>query len=170
MYVEKPPFLFFWDTRYSRTTLILLRTTRESYTYNKLLTSHIKGCSSWLHLYCCLMIFTQKDIQMTLKEKSGPGFNSFQKKSQTFSDRKVKIWCKSSKKVMKFWIFEIFMKHFLNIQYEYANKWVDDVIASQLSINFVHKNEENPIYQLWESKTCLKSSLNKCKIMFALMF
>ena len=34
---------------------------------------------------------------------------------------------------------------------------------------FVHKNDknENPIFQLWESKTCLISTLNKCRIMFA---
>ena len=29
------------------------------------------------------------------------------------------------------------MKHFLNMQYEYANKWVDEVIISQFSVYFV---------------------------------
>ena len=28
---------------------------------------------------------------------------------------------------------------------------------------FVHRNDENPIVQRWESKTCLKSTLNKCR-------
>ena len=39
------------------------------------------------------------------------------------------------------------MKHFLNGRYEYANKRVDDVIASQFSIAFVHRYDENPIFQ-----------------------
>ena len=44
------------------------------------------------------------------------------------------------------------------------------VIASQFPINSVHKNDENPIFQLWESNTCLyTSTLNKCKIMFDLI-
>ena len=43
----------------------------------------------------------------------------------------------------------------------YANDWVDNVIASQFSINFVHINDEKPIFHLWESKTCLISTLNK---------
>ena len=60
-------------------------------------------------------------------------------------------------------------KHFLNSRYEYPNEWVD-VIASQFSINFVHRNDENPIFQLWESETCLISTLNKCRIMFALIY
>ena len=47
------------------------------------------------------------------------------------------------------------MKHFLNSRYEYANKRVDDVIASQFSIAFVHRYDENPIFQPWGSKTCL---------------
>ena len=47
---------------------------------------------------------------------------------------------------MKFWIFTIFMKHFLSSRYEYANKLVDDVIASQFSINLVHKYDENPYF------------------------
>ena len=42
--------------------------------------------------------------------------------------------------------------------------------SPQFSINFVHRNDENPIFQIWESKTCLLSTLNKCRIMFALMY
>ena len=49
-------------------------------------------------------------------------------------------------KIRKLWHFEfsqIFKKHFLTSRYEYANKWVDDVIASQFSITFVHRNDNN---------------------------
>ena len=48
-------------------------------------------------------------------------------------------------KIRKLWHFEvsqIFKKHFLTSGYEYANEWVDDVIASQFSIHFVHRNEK----------------------------
>ena len=44
-------------------------------------------------------------------------------------------------KIRKLWLFEvsqIFTKHFLTSRYEYANEWVDDVIASLLAIYFVH--------------------------------
>ena len=44
-------------------------------------------------------------------------------------------------KIRKLWHFEvsqIFRKHFLTSRYEYANEWVDDVIASLLAIYFVH--------------------------------
>ena len=56
-------------------------------------------------------------------------------------------------KVRKLWHFEvsqIFKKLFLTSRYEYANEWGDDVIASQFSINFVHRNDKNSIFQLWE--------------------
>ena len=46
---------------------------------------------------------------------------------------------KISWKIRKLWHFEvsqIFKKHFLAGRYEYANEWVDDVIASQFSIHF----------------------------------
>ena len=35
---------------------------------------------------------------------------------------------------------------------------------------FVHRNDKNPIFQLLESKTCPISTLNKCRIMFALIY
>ena len=38
----------------------------------------------------------------------------------------------------------------LDSRYEYANEWVDDVIASQFSMYFVHRNDENPIYFSYE--------------------
>ena len=50
------------------------------------------------------------------------------------------------------------------------NMRVDVVITSQFSINFVHRNDENPIFQQWESKTCLIFTLNKCRIMLALIY
>ena len=52
-------------------------------------------------------------------------------------------------KIRKLWHFEvsqIFNKHFLTSRYEYANEWVDDVIASQFSIHFVHRNDKNFIF------------------------
>ena len=51
------------------------------------------------------------------------------------------------------------------VPYEYANEWVDDVIASQFSIHVVHRNDKNFIFQLWECYTCLNYSLNRCRIM-----
>ena len=50
-----------------------------------------------------------------------------------------------------------------NSRYEYANDWVDDFIALQFFICFVHGNYENPIFQLWKSKTCLISTPGKKK-------
>ena len=47
-------------------------------------------------------------------------------------------------KIRKLWHFEvsqIFKKHCLTSRYEYANEWGDDVIASQFSIHFVHRND-----------------------------
>ena len=46
-------------------------------------------------------------------------------------------------KIRKLWHFETSQsvkKHSLTSRYEYATDWVDDVIASQFSIHFVHKN------------------------------
>ena len=43
--------------------------------------------------------------------------------------------------------------------HNYANEWVD-VVTSQFSIYFVHRNYDNPIFQLWESKTYIISTLN----------
>ena len=60
---------------------------------------------------------------------------------------------KISWKIRKLWHFEvsqILKKHFLTSRYEYANEWVDEVIASQFSIHFVHRNDKNFIFQLWE--------------------
>ena len=61
-----------------------------------------------------------------------------------FSEQNSENLMKIGKKKRKLWHFEvsqIFKKHFLTSRYEYANEWVDDVIASQFSINFVHRND-----------------------------
>ena len=39
-----------------------------------------------------------------------------------------------------------------------------------ISSNFVHINYENPIFELRESRICILSPLNKCRIMFALIY
>ena len=52
-------------------------------------------------------------------------------------------------KIRKLWHFEvsqIFKKHFLTSQYEYANEWGDDVIASKFSIHFVHRYDKNSYF------------------------
>ena len=70
-----------------------------------------------------------------------------------FSEQNSKNLMKIGWKIRKLWNFEvsqIFRKHFLTSPYEYANEWVDDVIASQFSIHFVHRNDKNFIFQLWE--------------------
>ena len=59
-----------------------------------------------------------------------------------FSEQNSENLMKIGWKIRKLWNFEvsqIFRKHFLTSLYEYANEWVDDVIASLLAIYFVHK-------------------------------
>ena len=48
------------------------------------------------------------------------------------------------------------MKHFLNSRYEYANEWVDDLIASQFPIMmyFPHKILKILIFLLKHVKVC----------------
>ena len=70
-----------------------------------------------------------------------------------FSEQNSENLMKIGWKIRKLWHFEvsqIFRKHFLTSPYEYANEWVDDVIASQFSIHFVHRNDKNVIFQPWE--------------------
>ena len=65
------------------------------------------------------------------------------------SEERVKIFEHNSEnlmqigwKIRKLWhleVSQIFTKHFWKRRYEYANKWVDDVIASLLAVYFVHK-------------------------------
>ena len=55
-----------------------------------------------------------------------------------FSEQNSENLMKIGWKIRKLWHFEvsqIFKKHFLPSRYEYANEWVDDVIASQFSIH-----------------------------------
>ena len=59
-----------------------------------------------------------------------------------FSEQNSENLMKIGWKIRKLWNFEvskIVRKHFLTSPYEYANEWVDDVIASLLAIYFVHK-------------------------------
>ena len=59
-----------------------------------------------------------------------------------FSEQNSENLMKIGWKIRKLWNFEvsqIFRKHFLTSPYEYANEWLDDVIASLLAIYFVHK-------------------------------
>ena len=68
------------------------------------------------------------------------------------SEEKVKIYEQNSENLMKIgwkirklmtlWNFANFQQTFLTSRYDYANEWVDDVIASQFSIHFVHRNEK----------------------------
>ena len=98
-------------------------------------------------------LFFQKLSQENVKEELHNRFNSI-------SEERVKIFKHNSEnlmkigwKIRKLWHFEvsqIFKKHFLTSRYEYANEWGDDVITSQFSIHFVHRNEKNFIFQLWE--------------------
>ena len=69
-----------------------------------------------------------------LKGTSGTGFNSEEreKKIEQKSENLMKIvW-----KIRKFEVSQIFTKHFFKHRYEYANEWVDQVIASLLAIIF----------------------------------
>ena len=61
-------------------------------------------------------------------------------------------------------------KHFLNSRYEYILQMSELMMSSPHNfpwLYFVHRNDKNPIFQLWETKTGLIATLNKCRIMFA---
>ena len=69
-------------------------------------------------------------------------FNLISEERVKFSEQNSENLMKIGWKIRKLWNFEvsqIFRKHFLTSPYEYANEWVDDVIASLLAIYFVHK-------------------------------
>ena len=64
-----------------------------------------------------------------------------------FSEQNSENLIKIGWQIRKLWHFQvsqIFRKHFLTSPYEYANEWVDDVIASLLAIYFVHN-----ILKIW---------------------
>ena len=71
---------------------------------------------------------------------------------------------------MKFWIFVIFIETFLE-QSIWICKWVS-WWCHRLTISngILFTEMTNTIFQLWESKTCFTSPLNKCRIMFGLIY
>ena len=80
-------------------------------------------------------------------------FNLISEERVTFFKHNSENLMKIGWQIRKLWHFEvsqIFTKHFLTSRYDYANEWVDDVITSQFSIHFVHRNEKNFKFQLWE--------------------
>ena len=88
-----------------------------------------------------------------IKEELHNRFNLISEERVTNLKHNSENLMKIGWKIRKLWHFEvsqIFTKHFLTSRYEYANEWVDDVIPSQFSIHFVHKNDKNFTFQLWE--------------------
>ena len=71
-------------------------------------------------------------------------------------------WMKN-KEVMTFWIFVMFMKHFLNTRVDLQ---ISEWMISPRNFPFGSQKLQKSICQLWESKTCLMSTVNKCKIKF----
>ena len=84
-------------------------------------------------------------IMTQLKEEIHNRFNLISEERVKFFKHNSENLMKIGWKIRKLWHFEvsqIFKKHFLTSQYEYANEWGDDVIASQFSIHFVHRNDK----------------------------
>ena len=77
-----------------------------------------------------------------LKEELHNRFNSISEERVNIFKHNSENLMKIGWKVRKLWHFkEIFKKYFLTSRYEYADEWGDDVIASQFSIHFVHRND-----------------------------
>ena len=96
---------------------------------------------------------TYKIAKKKLKGEVRSWCNLISEERVKFSEQNSENLMKIGWKIRKLWNFEvsqIFRKQFLTSPYEYANEWVDDVIASQFSIHFVHRNDKNFIFQLWE--------------------
>ena len=94
-------------------------------------------------------IFMLDDLKGEIQSR----FNLFSEERVKYCRRKQWKLDEISWKITKLWHFEvsqIFKKHFLTSRYQYGNEWVDDVIASQFSIHFVHRNDKNLIFHLWE--------------------
>ena len=92
-------------------------------------------------------------LPFLIKEEIQTRFNLISEERVKILEQNSENLMKIGWKIRKLWHFEvsqIFKKHFLTSRYEYANEWVDDVIASQFSIHFVHRNDKNFIFQLWE--------------------
>ena len=88
-----------------------------------------------------------------LKEELHNRFNLISEERVNIFKHNSENLMKIGWKIRKLWHFEvsqIFKKHFLTSQYEYANEWGDDVIDSHFSIHFVHRNDKNLILQLWK--------------------
>ena len=118
---------------------------------------------AWRHMHkvYCFLNEIQGYIQARFRLIQQKEINNFKQNNENLMKIGLKI-----RKIWNCAVLQFFTKHFLITRYEYANEWVDGVIASQFSIQFVHRNDKNLIFLLWESKTCLISTLNKCKIMF----
>ena len=101
----------------------------------------------------------EKTMKALYSYKNAMFKEEIQTKFNLISEERVKKIEQNSENLMKIgwkirelWHFEVsqfFKKHFLTSRYEYANEWVDDVIASQFSIHFIHRNDKNFIFQLW---------------------
>ena len=97
--------------------------------------------------------FPRLIVSILLKEELHNRFNLISEERVNIFKHNSENLMKIGWKIRKLWHFEvsqIFKKHFLTSQYEYANEWGDDVIASQFSIHFVHRNDKNFIFQLWK--------------------
>ena len=105
-----------------------------------------KICHAWpFKLY---LIYCKNEV---LKEEIHNRFNLISEERVKIFKHKSENLMKIGWKIRKLWHFEVsqsFKKHFLTSQYEYANEWGDDVIASQFSIHFVHRNDKKFIFQL----------------------
>ena len=98
-------------------------------------------------------IFKVDNYHKTIKGEIQNRFNLNSEERVKLFEQNTENLIKISCKIRKLWLFEvsqIFKKHFLTSRYEYANEWVDDVIASQFSIHFVHRNDKHLVFQLWE--------------------
>ena len=83
-----------------------------------------------------------QNLTLKIKGEVRSWSNLISEKRVKFSEQNSENLMKIGWKIRKLWNFEVsqnFRKHFLTSPYEYANEWVDDVIASLLAIYFVHK-------------------------------
>ena len=83
-----------------------------------------------------------------IKEKSSPEQTILRPKKW------MHILKQTGYKIRKLWNFEFPTEFSGNSRYENANKWVmSNVIASQLSIHFVHKNDSLNFIYIESTKT-----------------
>ena len=114
----------------------------------------LKGCSPVNSPICVIAEAPSNPLlNLPFKEELHNRFNLISEKRVKIVKHNSENLMKIGWKIRKLWHFEvsqIFKKHFLTSRYAYANEWGDDVIASQFSIHFVHRNDKNFIFQLWE--------------------